>query len=129
MNKVVSHVWEIVSKAREEWESEAGARAGAAQTSSVADTNALVAAVSMGKNLKPPPPPQGMMGGPPPGGQRGPGSLGPPQGPPQGGMPSQSKNPYNYNLSLCQQIFYYTKGLYESQEYCNIPLFNFVTLH
>jgi mediator of RNA polymerase II transcription subunit 8 len=91
MNKVVSHVWEIVSKSREEWETEAGSRAGAVQTSSVADTSTLVAAVGMGKGLKPPQPPQGMMGGPPGSQQRGPGSLGPPQGPPQGSMPPQSE--------------------------------------
>ncbi|KAF4522699.1 hypothetical protein B566_EDAN012716 [Ephemera danica] len=89
MNKVVSHVWEIVSKSREEWETEAGSRAGAAQTSLVADTSILVAAVGMGKGLKPPQAPQGIMGGPPGPQQRGPGSLGPPQGPPQGPMPPQ----------------------------------------
>ena len=50
--KVVSHIWEIVSKAREEWESEASARASAQQNSSVADTHCLVAAVGMGKGLK-----------------------------------------------------------------------------
>lgn len=33
--KVVSQVWELVSKMREEWESEGGARGGVAQTSSV----------------------------------------------------------------------------------------------
>jgi mediator of RNA polymerase II transcription subunit 8 len=51
-SKVVNHVWDIVSKAREEWETESGSRSGAAQTSSVADTHALVAAVGMGKGLK-----------------------------------------------------------------------------
>lgn len=50
--KVVSHVWDIVSKAREEWEVEASARGGAQQNSSMADTNLLVAAVGMGKGLK-----------------------------------------------------------------------------
>jgi len=89
MNKVVGHVWDMVNKAREEWESEAGSRAGAAQTSSIADTNCLVAAISMGKGLKHTVPPPGMMGGPPSGPQRGPGALGPPQGPP-GSMANQS---------------------------------------
>uniref|UniRef100_A0A6M2DS69 Mediator of RNA polymerase II transcription subunit 8 n=1 Tax=Xenopsylla cheopis TaxID=163159 RepID=A0A6M2DS69_XENCH len=50
--KVVTHIWEIVNKAREEWEVEASARGGAQQTSSVADTNTLVAAVGLGKGLK-----------------------------------------------------------------------------
>ncbi|KAH0944974.1 hypothetical protein HN011_008811 [Eciton burchellii] len=50
--KVISHVWDIANKAREEWESEAGSRTTQAQTSSTADTHALVAAVGMGKGLK-----------------------------------------------------------------------------
>lgn len=50
--KVISHVWDIASKAREEWEGEAGSRTAQAQTSSAADTHALVAAVGMGKGLK-----------------------------------------------------------------------------
>lgn len=50
--KVIGHVWDIANKAREEWESEAGARATQAQTSSAADTHALLAAVGMGKGLK-----------------------------------------------------------------------------
>ncbi|CAH1133495.1 unnamed protein product [Ceutorhynchus assimilis] len=78
--KVVSHVSDIVSKAREEWEVEASSRAGQQQNSSVADTHLLVAAVGMGKGLKMGPnsngqpnatsggmmvPPQGRQGGPP----------------------------------------------------------------
>lgn len=51
-SKVVGHVWEIVSKAREEWETEGSGRSGSAITSSLADTNTLVAAVAMGKGLK-----------------------------------------------------------------------------
>ncbi|XP_017460770.1 PREDICTED: mediator of RNA polymerase II transcription subunit 8 [Rhagoletis zephyria] len=51
-NKVVSHVLDMVSKAREEWEIESSTRAGIQQTSSMADTHALVAAVGMGKGLK-----------------------------------------------------------------------------
>lgn len=49
---MISHVWDIANKAREEWESEAGARATQTQTSSAADTHALLAAVGMGKGLK-----------------------------------------------------------------------------
>ncbi|PSN47445.1 Mediator of RNA polymerase II transcription subunit 8 [Blattella germanica] len=65
-SKVVNHVWDIVSKAREEWETETGSRSGAAQTSSMSDTHTLVAAVGMGKGLKPmqqpvPSGPQSMM--------------------------------------------------------------------
>ncbi|XP_071449737.1 mediator of RNA polymerase II transcription subunit 8 isoform X1 [Hetaerina americana] len=59
MNKVVSLVWDLISEARESWENEVGARAGVAQTSSVADTHALVAAVGMGRGLK-----QSSSGGP-----------------------------------------------------------------
>lgn len=51
-SKVVSHVWDIVSKAREEWEVESSSRGSTQQNSSVADTHLLVAAVGMGKNLK-----------------------------------------------------------------------------
>ncbi|CAH1116540.1 unnamed protein product [Phaedon cochleariae] len=50
--KVVSHVWDIVSKAREEWEVESSSRGNTQQNSSVADTHLLVAAVGMGKGLK-----------------------------------------------------------------------------
>lgn len=91
MNKVVGHVWDMVNKAREEWESEAGSRAGAAQTSSISDTHCLVAAIGLGKGLKHTAPPPGMMGGPPTGPQRGPGALGPPQG-----APGQSKPKFNH---------------------------------
>uniref|UniRef100_U5EYA0 Mediator of RNA polymerase II transcription subunit 8 n=1 Tax=Corethrella appendiculata TaxID=1370023 RepID=U5EYA0_9DIPT len=50
--KVVSHVWDIISKNREEWEVEASSRSGVQQTSSMTDTQTLVAAVGMGKGLK-----------------------------------------------------------------------------
>ncbi|XP_033220345.1 mediator of RNA polymerase II transcription subunit 8 isoform X1 [Belonocnema kinseyi] len=50
--KVVSHVWDIANKAREDWESEAGARTNQLPTSNAGDTHALVAAVGMGKGLK-----------------------------------------------------------------------------
>lgn len=49
--KVVSHIWDIVSKAREEWEVESS-RGNTQQNSSVSDTHLLVAAVGMGKGLK-----------------------------------------------------------------------------
>lgn len=44
----------MISKAREEWEVESSSRAGVQQTSSLADTQALVSAVGMGKGLKGP---------------------------------------------------------------------------
>lgn len=52
--KVVSHIFDMISKAREEWEVESSSRAGVQQTSSLADTQALVSAVGMGKGLKGP---------------------------------------------------------------------------
>jgi mediator of RNA polymerase II transcription subunit 8 len=51
--KVISHVWEMINKAREDWDLEASARAaGIQQSSSQHDTQLLVAAVGMGKGLK-----------------------------------------------------------------------------
>ena len=49
---MISHVWDIANKAREDWEGEVSTRATQAQTSSAADTHALLAAVGMGKGLK-----------------------------------------------------------------------------
>lgn len=70
--KVVSHVYDMITKAREEWEVESQQRSGVKQTSSMSDTLNLVAAVGMGKglavNMGIPGQPQGMMPprGPPP---------------------------------------------------------------
>lgn len=51
--KVVSHVFDMVVKAREEWEVESNSRSGnQQQLSSLTDTQALVAAVGCGKGLK-----------------------------------------------------------------------------
>lgn len=50
----MNHVWDIVSKAREEWESESGSRSGPQQTTSISDTHLLVSTISAGKNLKMP---------------------------------------------------------------------------
>lgn len=111
-NKVMNHVWDVVSKAREEWESESSARSGPQQTTSLADTHLLVAAISTGKNLKMPVPqgqagPQSMMG---PGGRPG---VGPPGGPgmmnpgqqmgPMGKVPSGIKT----NIKAASQIHPY----------------------
>lgn len=51
--KVISHVYDMVNKAREEWDVEASSRAGMQQTTSISDTHALVAAIGMGKALIP----------------------------------------------------------------------------
>ncbi|XP_058066837.1 mediator of RNA polymerase II transcription subunit 8 [Anopheles bellator] len=53
-NKVISHVWDILSKAKEDWENESSTRPGIQQTSSMADTQALVAAVGLGNGLTAP---------------------------------------------------------------------------
>lgn len=47
--KVISHIYEMVNKAREDWDVEASSRSGVQQTSSLSDTHALVAAIGMGK--------------------------------------------------------------------------------
>ncbi|KRT81851.1 hypothetical protein AMK59_5867 [Oryctes borbonicus] len=60
--KVVTHIWDIVSKAREEWEVESSARGNTQQHSSVSDTHLLVTAVGMGKGLKPVPSSNGQPG-------------------------------------------------------------------
>lgn len=72
----------MVSKAREEWEVESSARSGVQQTSSMTDTQALVAAVGMGKGLK----------GPLPGaaGPGAPGMMVPPAIRPSGTLPATS---------------------------------------
>lgn len=72
--KIVSHVFDLISKARDEWENESNNRNVQMPTFSQADTQILVKAVGMGTNLK-------VMGGPvgnmliPPGGPRGPGPV------------------------------------------------------
>lgn len=50
-SKVLTHIFEMVSKAREEWDVEASTRPGIQQTSSISDTHALLTAVGMGKGL------------------------------------------------------------------------------
>lgn len=87
--KIVSHVYDMIVKAREDWEGESSARSGAQQTSSMTDTHALVAAVGMGKNLKVNMPVGGGPGGVP-GGMMVPPSIRPP-----GPMTSVSPSPGN----------------------------------
>lgn len=55
--KIVSHVSDLISKARDEWEIESMNRNGQMPTFSQSDTHTLVKAVGMGTNLK-------VMGGP-----------------------------------------------------------------
>jgi mediator of RNA polymerase II transcription subunit 8 len=54
-NKIVNNMTELVKNNREEWETESG-RANQTQTSSIADTTALIAAINYGKGLKTTPP-------------------------------------------------------------------------
>lgn len=56
--KIVSHVYDLISKARDEWEIESMNRNVQMPTFVQADTHTLVKAVGMGTNLK-------VMGGPP----------------------------------------------------------------
>ncbi|XP_043223122.1 mediator of RNA polymerase II transcription subunit 8-like isoform X2 [Amphibalanus amphitrite] len=51
MNKVVNNLLDTIQQSREDWESES-ARAQLSQTSSVADTQLLIAAIGTGKGLK-----------------------------------------------------------------------------
>ena len=52
MNKVVNNLLDTIQQSREEWESES-ARAQLSQTSSVADTQLLIAAIGTGQSLAP----------------------------------------------------------------------------
>ncbi|XP_063985357.1 mediator of RNA polymerase II transcription subunit 8 [Diachasmimorpha longicaudata] len=114
-NKVINHVWDIANKAREEWESEAGARTAQAQTSSPADTNILVAAVGMGKGLKSDTVqmvqsgvnnvPSGMIVGRP-GSQPGAGGQGP-MGNPQMGQMGKAPSAIKTNIKAASQIHPY----------------------
>ncbi len=53
LNKVVNHVLEQITHSREDWENEATVRAAQTQTCVIQDTQALIAAVGLGKSLKP----------------------------------------------------------------------------
>ncbi|XP_064625327.1 mediator of RNA polymerase II transcription subunit 8-like [Lineus longissimus] len=52
LNKISNHILDIINTNREEWESEVNAKQQQPQTSSLTDTNALIAAASFGKGLK-----------------------------------------------------------------------------
>lgn len=79
--KVISHIHEIVNKAREEWDVESS-RSGVQQTNSLTDTHALVAAVGMGKGL------MGLNAGP-----MSAGMMIPPAIRPAGAIPGSSSGP------------------------------------
>lgn len=50
-NKIANNMIDLVKNNREEWETESG-RANQPQTSSISDTNTLIAAITLGKGLK-----------------------------------------------------------------------------
>ncbi|XP_053698304.1 mediator of RNA polymerase II transcription subunit 8 [Sabethes cyaneus] len=103
--KVISHVWDIVSKAKEEWDTEASSRPGIQQTSSMADTQALVAAVGLGNGLNIPVGPGGVPGAgimiPP--AIRQPSPMSPSSAGPLGKMPSGIKT----NIKAANQVHPY----------------------
>ncbi|XP_049818038.1 mediator of RNA polymerase II transcription subunit 8 isoform X2 [Aethina tumida] len=118
--KVIQHVWDIVSKAREEWEVEASSRGNTQQNSSVADTHLLVAAVGMGKGLKLGPAPNGQTN------QTSGGMMVAPQGRPggpsgQGPMPpntqamtmNKAPSAIKTNIKSASQIHPYKRRLHK----------------
>ncbi|KFM62173.1 Mediator of RNA polymerase II transcription subunit 8, partial [Stegodyphus mimosarum] len=54
INKIVNNILDTVKANRDAWENDSGQRASATQTSSLADTTALILAINCGKGLKPP---------------------------------------------------------------------------
>ncbi|KAG8185826.1 hypothetical protein JTE90_024803 [Oedothorax gibbosus] len=52
VTKIVNNVLDTVKANRDAWENDSGQRANAQQTSSLADTGALICAITMGKGLK-----------------------------------------------------------------------------
>jgi len=53
MNKIVANILDTIKSTRDAWENDSGQRAGASQTSSLADTTALVCAINTGKGFRP----------------------------------------------------------------------------
>ncbi|KAJ2942563.1 hypothetical protein O0L34_g11095 [Tuta absoluta] len=104
--KIVSHVWEIISKGREDWEGESMRSAGMQPTHSIQDTHALVTAVGTGKGLRPGVPAIGPpgIGAPGMGPSRGPAPLGP-QPPTMPKAPSVVKT----NIKAANQIHPYQR--------------------
>uniref|UniRef100_A0A0A9W294 Mediator of RNA polymerase II transcription subunit 8 n=3 Tax=Lygus hesperus TaxID=30085 RepID=A0A0A9W294_LYGHE len=110
-SKVVGQVWELVSKAREEWETESSSRAGSNITSSLADTHSLVAAIATGKSLKGmgpggmPPNMIGAPGRPVAGGAMNPSQMQQQMGGPMGKVPSGIKT----NIKAANQMHPYAR--------------------
>ncbi|XP_063534541.1 mediator of RNA polymerase II transcription subunit 8 [Cydia strobilella] len=110
--KVVNHVWEIISKGREDWEGESMRSQGMQPTHSIGDTHALVTAVGTGKGLRPGMAPLGGVGV---GVGVGVGALGPrgPPGPPPPGpqAPAMPKAPsaIKTNIKAANQIHPYQR--------------------
>ncbi|XP_071053833.1 mediator of RNA polymerase II transcription subunit 8 [Onthophagus taurus] len=113
--KVVSNIWDIVSKTREEWEVESSSRGNTQQHSSVSDTHLLVTAIGMGKGLKPNPNANGAPGQPtggmmvPPQGR--PGSAGQGPIPPSTQTMTMNKTPSTIktNIKSATQIHPYNR--------------------
>ncbi|GFS61528.1 mediator of RNA polymerase II transcription subunit 8 [Trichonephila inaurata madagascariensis] len=53
ITKIVNNILDTVKANRDAWENDSGQRASATQTSSLADTSALICAITVGKGLKP----------------------------------------------------------------------------
>lgn len=52
LNKVTSNLLDIINSAKDEWEKDASQKSAPPQTSSIADTNTLVATALFGKNIR-----------------------------------------------------------------------------
>ncbi|CAH0385154.1 unnamed protein product [Bemisia tabaci] len=110
--KAINHILDIVAKAREDCESENVTRGGASQTSSLADTQTLAAAIAIGKGLKPMVPQgvqsPGMMVPP---GNRPPGQGPPmnPNQPPQMGMMGKAPGTIKTNIKSAGQMHSYNR--------------------
>lgn len=107
-NKVLNHIVDIITKAKEDWDSES--RGGIGVTSSMEDTRHLVSVISTGAGLKPTLPPPGMVPSgirpnvPPPMGPSNPNPGGPPQmGMQMGKMPG----PIKTNIKAGSQVHPY----------------------
>lgn len=103
--KVISHIYEMVNKARDEWDVESSARSGVQQTSSLSDTHALVSAVGMGKGLV------GNMnvpGGPMSGGMMVPPAIRPTV-PAAGGAAGKAPSAVKTNIKSANQIHPYIR--------------------
>ncbi|XP_053214559.1 mediator of RNA polymerase II transcription subunit 8-like [Panonychus citri] len=105
VNKIANHILELIKNIKEDWESESSQRTSIPVTSSIQDTNTILAAIYLGKGLKPVPT-MVPKPGPAPGvamGPQGPNQTGP-RPPGMGKAPSAIKtniksasqnNPYN----------------------------------